>query len=169
MAWCNLGHTLTQQGKFKEALDAMRKGHELGSRQTDWSHPSAQWVRDAEWWLKLDTKLAAVLQGDAQPADASERVNFARVCAKTEQPAAAARFYADAFRDEPALADSLAGHRYDAACAAVRAACGDGDAANLGATARQRSQAQARAWLRDDLRAWTARLQESPRLAGHPA
>ena len=46
-AHCNLGHVLSQQGRLTESLAAFRRGHELGSKRTDWSYPSAKWARDA--------------------------------------------------------------------------------------------------------------------------
>ena len=48
--------------------------------------------------LALDEKLSAILQGDARPADAGERLRLAELCQQYKQRyVAAARFYADAF------------------------------------------------------------------------
>ena len=41
---CNLGIMLWKQGEFAQALIALERGHELGSRRKDWRYPSAQWV-----------------------------------------------------------------------------------------------------------------------------
>jgi tetratricopeptide (TPR) repeat protein len=123
-AHCNLGHSLGKQGRFAEALKALRRGHELGSRQPKWRYPSAEWVRDAELAAALDAKLSLVLQGQAQPAGAVERLALARLCQEhRKRYAAAARFYAEAFAAEPGLANDLRHpHRYNlGAVAAVGA------------------------------------------------
>ncbi len=51
---CNLGRTLQQQGDLVEALLHLKRGHELGSRDPKWSHPSAQWVQDCERRLEVE-------------------------------------------------------------------------------------------------------------------
>jgi serine/threonine-protein kinase len=78
--------------------------------------------------------------------------------------AAATRFYGEAFAAEPKLADDLRGaHRYNAACAAALAGCGQGnDAKTLGDKERARLRRQALAWLRDDLKAWRKLLKTGP-------
>jgi hypothetical protein len=87
------------------------------------------------------------------PASARERTEFARFCYLRKRFAAAAGFFRDALVEEPSLADDLAvGHRYNAACVATLAGCGEGkDADTLGDDARARWRAQALAWLRADL------------------
>jgi RNA polymerase sigma factor (sigma-70 family) len=114
------GRTLAQIAEhigFEEALAALKRGHELGTRQPGWRYPSARWVLDAERLVALDLKLVAVLKGQAQPAGAAECLNFVGTCRTKKWYAAAARFYADAFAADPKLADDLpASHRYGAAC-----------------------------------------------------
>jgi hypothetical protein len=80
--------------------------------------------------------------------------------------AAAARFYADAFAAEPRLADDLRfQHRYNAACAAALASCGQGkDTAKLEDKERTRLRRQAVDWLRADLTRGAMRLE-----SGQPA
>jgi tetratricopeptide (TPR) repeat protein/serine/threonine protein kinase len=56
-AHCNLGHALHQKGEFREALEALRRGHELGTKKPGWSYPSAEWVRECERVVELDGKL----------------------------------------------------------------------------------------------------------------
>src|SRR5262249_46903844 len=67
-----------------------------------------------------------------------------------------------AFAAEPKLADDLgAAHRYDAAVIAALAAAGKGeDAAKLEDEGRARLRGQALAWLRTDLRTWTALVEK---------
>ena len=78
-------------------------------------------------------KRAAILRGEARPADATEQLGLGELCTLKKRYAAAARFYADAFTAEPKLADDLQRwNRYGAACAAALAAAGKGeDAAKL--------------------------------------
>jgi tetratricopeptide (TPR) repeat protein len=146
---CKLGQMLLRQGRLEEALAHLQQGHQLGSKQPGWRYPSAQWVRHAERLLRLDRKLPAILAGQTQPADADEQLGLAEVCAIKKRDTAAARFYAAAFAARPPLADA---HRYNAACAAARAGCGQGeDAARLSDTEKARLRQQAREWLGADL------------------
>jgi serine/threonine protein kinase/Flp pilus assembly protein TadD len=164
VAHCNLGDVLRRRGEFTQALVAIRRGHELGSRRPDWPHPSARWVRECERLVELDGRLPAVLRGEAQPAGAAERIEYAQVCYYKTLYAAAARLRAGAFGSDPKLADDLtAGHRYDAACAAALAGCGRGaDAGPLSDQERARWRKQALDWLRADLAA-NAKLLEGHR------
>jgi serine/threonine-protein kinase len=78
--------------------------------------------------------------------------------------AAAARFYEHAFAGDPDLADNpQAPHRYNAACAAALAGCGQGkDADKLNAKERARLRRQALDWLRADLAACGRLLEKEP-------
>jgi serine/threonine-protein kinase len=101
--------------------------------------------------------LSAVLRGQARPAGAAEALQLALLCQRPKQlHAAASRLFADAFAAQPKLADDLqAAHRYNAACSAALAGCGQGqDAAGLDAGQRARLRQQALGWLRADLEAW---------------
>jgi len=165
MAWCNLAHALRQQERYKEALPAMRRGHELGSHESGWSYPSAFWVLETQQWIALDEKLAALGRGKGSPGSAREQLALAEFCAANKKRyAAAARFYAGAFAADPKLADQLSvPRRYKAACAAVRAANGEGkDAADLDQLQRRRLRSQALDWLTAELKAWTLRLEKNP-------
>jgi serine/threonine-protein kinase len=156
----NLGHALRRVGDFDGSLAALRRAHELGSKRADWPHPSADWVRQAEKLAALAERLPAVLIGEAQPADAAERVALAQLCSATKRHAAAARLWAEALAADPALADDRrAQHRYNAACAAALAAAGKGaDDPPPDDAARARLRGQALDWLRADLALWAKRL-----------
>jgi tetratricopeptide (TPR) repeat protein/serine/threonine protein kinase len=156
-AHCNLGGVLKQKGEFRQALDEVRRGHELGSRQPGWRYPSAQWVREAEQLVALDAKLPKVVKGEAQPADSAEQLALAKLCQEHKKLyAAAVRFYEEAFAAEPKL---MAPNRYNAACVAALAGCGQGsDAEKLDDQGRCRLRGQALAWLRADLAAWEKEL-----------
>jgi tetratricopeptide (TPR) repeat protein len=156
-AHCNLGLELMRQGDFSEALTLLRRGHELGIKTPDWTYPSARWVKKGERLLELDGKLPAILKGDSQPTDAAEQAELANLCLSYKNyPAAATRLYAAALKAEPKLAGK---HRYNAACAAALAGCGQGkDADQLDDPERTRWRQQALDWLRADLDLWRKRL-----------
>jgi tetratricopeptide (TPR) repeat protein len=169
-AHCNLGITLRQQGHFREALPFLQRGHVLGTKNPRWRYPSADWVRHCRRLADLDARLPAFLGGQERPQDAEERLALLEVCRHKRLYAAAARFYAEAFAEQPRLAQGLReGHRYNAACAAALAAAGKGeDAANLDDRECARLRRQAQDWLRADLAAWTQVLDKGLPQA-HPA
>ena len=151
---CDLGKALWKQGEYTQALAALERGHELGSRSKDWHYPSAEWVRQCRRRIELDGRLAAVLRGEAQPADAGERDEYAELCYEKKRYAAAARFFSEGLIADPKPADGLElGQRYAAACAAALAGCGRGqDAGQLDDKELARWRKQALDWLRVDLR-----------------
>src|SRR5262249_34945560 len=153
-----------------EAVEELRLGHELGSRNPRWPYPSERWLRQAERLAALDAQLPRLLKGSARPVDAAERALLGWLC---QQPykqlnAAAPRFYLEAFAAEPKLADDLgAGHRYNAACAAALAGCGQGkDADKLDEPERAHLRRQALTWLKAELTAWGTLLGKDPKKVG---
>jgi tetratricopeptide (TPR) repeat protein len=125
-----LGRVLLRQGRFaaaraetREALQLLPEGHPLRPF-------TLQLLRQAEVLFNLDAKLPAILQGDVQPADAAEALALAGLCqGYKKRYAAALHFYADAFAADARLADDVQRqHRYNAACAAILAAAGKGEA-----------------------------------------
>jgi hypothetical protein len=114
-------------------------------------------LRKCERLVELDGRLGAILLGEAKPKDAAETIEFAWLCQRYKhRNATATRLYEEAFAAEPELAaDMQAQHRYNAACAAVTAAAGQGeDAASLNEAQRARLRRQALDWLRADLVFW---------------
>jgi tetratricopeptide (TPR) repeat protein len=158
-AHCNLGHTLRGRGRFRGALAALRRGHELGSRRPGWRYPSGLWVKQAERLAELDARLPAVLAGEAEPASAAEAAELGRLCRHPSRRryAAAARFHAEALAPQPGRAE-IPAHRYDAPCAAALAGCARGAGAAAPAKLRHSLRKQAALWLRADLARW-ARLE----------
>ena len=156
-AHCNLADVLTQQGKLSESLAEYRRGHELGSKRPGWPYPSERWVHEAERRVKLEKRLAAVLRGAEKPKDAPEMLGFADVARITLRQSASVRLYADAFREDPKLAeDMIARNRYNAACAAALAAAGTSDEKPpLADEVKNECRKQALAWLEADLAYWT--------------
>jgi tetratricopeptide (TPR) repeat protein len=160
-----LGQALLGKGRFAEARTATRKALDLLPPAHPLRNLATRQLRQCEHWLKLDARLPAVLQGDAEPADAREQLALAYLCQQYKQRyAAAARFYSDAFSNDTRLADDLQNpHRYNAACAAAVAGAGRGkDAANLDDKERARLRRQALDWLRADLAAYHRLLDKEP-------
>jgi tetratricopeptide (TPR) repeat protein len=153
-AYHNLGIALRKQKKLVEAVVAFRKADHLLPNQ-----PLIRRVlRQSERWLELDKQLPGYLASQAKPGSPQEQVELALVCANyREHYHAAVRFFADAFRTEPKLADDLnAQHRYSAARAAALAAAGKGDdQGKRDDQERARLRQQALDWLRADLTAYT--------------
>jgi tetratricopeptide (TPR) repeat protein len=156
-AHCYRGQILRKQGRLAEALSALKTGHQLGSRQSDWVIPSTAWISQVDRLIELDSRLPDIRNGKKPPASASERCEVAWLCQQDYKQlnATAAQLYAEAFGAEPQLAEQLQlAHRYNAACAAALAGCGQGnDAGALGDEERTRLRRQALDWLRADLAA----------------
>jgi serine/threonine protein kinase/tetratricopeptide (TPR) repeat protein len=161
----NLAHALARTGRFRDALTAMRCAHEVGSRDPNWHIHSEQCVQFAEYLVKLDTRLAKVLAGQARPADARECLDLAGMCHLYKHlPATGVRLYAQASAMQPQVFDDLTScHRYNAARAAALAGCGQGrDSPTPPPSERTRLRGQAFEWLRADLAAWRVWLMKEP-------
>ncbi len=114
--------------------------------------------------MALNARLAAVLQGQA-PKDEAERIKLANRAYGKTLHVASARLYAEAFMNDPKLADDRGEvqHRYNAACAAALAGSGEGkDDPPPDDAAKARLRRQAREWLRSELAAWTKVLDGGP-------
>ena len=136
-------HCFETLGKTREAADADKALAELS-------------VRDPAM-AATDARLAAVIKGAQVPKDDDERIRLAVRAAVTSFPAAAARLFAEAFANRPALADDpLLAYRYNAACTATLAAIGKGkDAAAFDDQTKAKHRRQALDWLTADLLAKT--------------
>jgi tetratricopeptide (TPR) repeat protein len=142
---------LLRQGHFAEARAAARRA--LNRLTSDEPRRPAlrRHLEQAERLLALDARLPALLQGEER--SAAEQLELARLCRDHGRPYAAARLYAAAFATRPALADDQASrNRYDAACAAARAAADPGpDGGRPDEAERAGLRRQALDWLRADL------------------
>ena len=137
-----------------------------GIREND---PSSEWVRNCERLVEVDGKLSALLSGQRQPADSAECLGLAYLSQTYwNRYAAAVRFYRDAFSKEPRRADDLSTQdRYNAACAAALAGCGQGeDADKVDTKEHARLRQQALDWLRADLKAYRQMMEKSAGQAG---
>ncbi len=113
---------------------------------------------------RLAARLPAVLSGKLRPTDAAESLGFAQLCYNRKLHGSAARLWTEAFQADPKLADDMrTQNRYNAACAAALAGCGQGkDNPPLDEPNKARWRKQARDWLNADLAAWSRVLQNRP-------
>src|SRR5262249_15373292 len=156
------GRALHTKGLFQEAIAEYREALRI---KKDYAEAQEN-LGQAEQLAGFEKRRLAVLKVQDQPKDAREWLGLARVCqTKThKQYVGAARFFSEAFAKQPALAEDMdKWDRYNAACAAVLAAAGQGtDAAGLDAMERARLRRQALDWLRADLKAWGHLLDKTP-------
>src|SRR5207237_2397309 len=107
-AHISLGQGLQKQGNFRQAVEEIRLGHQLGSRNPSWRYPSAQWLRNAQVQADLNDRLPQILEGRDQPVKADERLALALLCQLNKKLySAAARWYGEAFAAQPGLAEDL--------------------------------------------------------------
>jgi serine/threonine-protein kinase len=152
-----LGRALLQQGRFAESCVATRRCLELLPAGRPLRQYVSRLLERCQRLLESDSRLIAVLQGEARPKDAGEHLDLAWLALRPSkgQYAAAARLYAEAFADKGVRADLLARHRYHAARASALAAAGKGQGgAELTDKERARLRGLALDWLRADLTAW---------------
>ena len=132
-AHANLGFALKGEGEFQEALAALERSRDLLPPDHSGRPAIQRLVQACQRQADLEAKLPAILKDEFQPASASERArNSLRLAAK-RLFATAARFYDEAFRDQPDLAtDVMSFRRYHAAGAAAQAGHSQGqDRASL--------------------------------------
>jgi tetratricopeptide (TPR) repeat protein len=161
-----LGRALLTRGKFVEARASTHRALALLPKDHPLYKLATRDLQQCERLIALEEKLPAILERKKKPADAAECLALARLCQQYKRLyAASARFHAEAFETKPELAKNPAtGHRYDAACAAALAGCGQGeDAAKLDNEERTRLRRQAMDWLRADLAAWAKLLDRDPK------
>ncbi len=156
----NLGQLLREMGMHSEALAEFRVEQTL---EPDDPEVKAE-VQKCERLVRLDHRLTSILDGTERLADAGERIDLAEICYHKSLYRASARFYSEAFAENPALAEDMPSEaRYNAACSAALAAAGKGkdDPAPNDAT-RVVLRRQALGWLRSDLAAWVKIQKDGP-------
>ena len=158
----NLGLARRARGQLDQAVAELRKARDLARLQDpDFAQRIGPVLTWTERQVTLAAKLPAVLAGKIKPESAVETLDFAQICYKTGLHGGSARFWAEAFRAQPKLADDMeAHHRYNAACAAALAGCGRGkDEPPLDDASRSRWRQQAVEWLKADLAACAKTLE----------
>jgi serine/threonine protein kinase/Flp pilus assembly protein TadD len=153
-AWVNQALLLRKKRAYREALEAVRRGHEVGTRQPPWPYPTAKIIAEYERLVTGDEELAAFLDSGVSPSEGEDMIYLAKFAMLEKQHyPAAANLFQSAFLKQPGLADDLQKlHRYIAACAAAQAGT---SAMTSGAddAERARWRDQALMWLRAELRA----------------
>jgi tetratricopeptide (TPR) repeat protein len=151
-----LGVVLRRQARFDEAAAALKVAGALLPAKDPRREQARQLQQQCQRFAILDARLAAVLQGTEKTASAAEQIELAQLCLLKKDPIVAARFSRDAFTADPQLAENVpADARYNAACAAALAGCGQGkDANKLDDQERALWRSQALEWLRQDLTWW---------------
>jgi tetratricopeptide (TPR) repeat protein len=157
-----LGPTLLVEGRFAEARASSQRALDLLSPKDPRRGLVTQHIAQADFWLRLEKRLPAILRGEDQPADAAEQLALADLCQRYQKRyAAAARFYSDAFAAGAAQSSQRA---YSAACAAALAAAGQGeDAGTLDDKEKSRLRRQALGWLKDALKIQSNHLEDPER------
>jgi len=162
-AHISLGRTLTAKGDFDAAISTFR----LSQRRkgTPYSHNflAGELIREAERMTALSTRLPAILRGEDQPRRKSEEILVARLCQIKQLFATAAERWEKVFDSQPGLLiDPSTGHRYAAACAAARAAAGQGKENALpDQAARGRLRRKSLEWLEAELAAITSSMEKA--------
>jgi tetratricopeptide (TPR) repeat protein len=181
LAHCNLGQAQMQhQGSFLKAQQSLQRCLDLlepndptrgfglvwsplsRSEKMSLRTRASGLLHRCRQLLDADGKLKAFLAGKGAPADAASLLLMAHLAQTFNQLyVSAGRLYRDALARQPSFAANvLVADRYDAACCAALAGCGQGkDASKL--TDEQRScwRGQALDWLRDDLAVLREKLQ----------
>jgi serine/threonine-protein kinase len=151
-----LAAAFSRLGRFAQTRDCLRRCLDLCPKDDPRRPSIARDLRGCERLLELEQALPRILTGQVQLASTGERLEYANLCYRTNRHAAAAHFYVDAFAgDKKLFGNFMAGHRYNAACCAALAGCGQGkDTEKLDSTERARWRKQALDWLRADLEAY---------------
>jgi serine/threonine-protein kinase len=157
----NLGISLRLRGDFAGAVAELRKARDLPNAYPPLRQQIERHLNAAERQAALAARLPAVLRGESKPKDAAERFEFGSICSIFKQYFSSARLFAEALQADPKLADDMkAQNRYNAACAAALAGCGQGkDEPPLDEAAKAGWRKQAIDWLKADLAAWSKILE----------
>jgi serine/threonine-protein kinase len=157
----NLGKALRSQGEYTEAIAELRKARDLPKTDPGLAQQLERELAATERLASLAARLPAVLIGKVKPVDAAEMVGFAQLCYERKLQSASVHFWVEAFQAQPKLAEDMqVQNRYNAACAAALAGCGQGkDEPPLDEAARARWRKQAVDWLKTDLVFWTKQIE----------
>jgi serine/threonine-protein kinase len=163
-AHSNLGIALHAQGEYAAEVVELRKAHDLAKANPGLLQRIDADLRVAESQAARAARLPAVLRGEDQPRNAAERLDFGLLCYNLKRYPASTRLIAEAFLADPKLAEDMkVQNRYNGACAAALAGCGEGkDEPLLDEPAKARWRKQAIDWLKADLAFWTKQVDTGP-------
>ena len=159
----SLALALRLLGRFEDSLAVMKRAHELASKIPGRWPNSAKAVSDCETLVRYDRALAAILRGEAPPADAQERIGVAEFCMIwMRMPATALRLWTALFAEGyPKSDQDRATQMFNAACAAAKVASGDGvDIPKLDDAGKAVHRRQALEWLTATLKTWSRVVDE---------
>lgn len=154
-AHVHLAKALRSRGQYAQAVEQLRQALELAGDKAEEQLPGlSRLLIEFEHEAALAARLPAVLRGVERPRDASDAFELARVARAESKFAGAARLSAHALSAKAEIADDVkTGRRYQAACLAALAGCGQGrDDPVPDAGARETLRKQALEWLRADLK-----------------
>jgi tetratricopeptide (TPR) repeat protein len=160
-ARANLGITLAMQGKTDEAVAELRRSLDSARADPETVHAIEREIVKVEFQSRVTARLPAYLAGTLKPGDTDESLGLARLFHRRQLYGASARFWAETFKIQPALAEDMqAANRHYAACAAAMAGAGQGkDDPPLDDKAKACWRKQAPDWLKADLLAWSKILE----------
>jgi tetratricopeptide (TPR) repeat protein len=163
-SFCRLGLTQRRKGLLTDSLNNIKTGHDLGTKSPEWRHSSADWLREGQKLVELDKRLREILGGQETLTDPMDLLSLASLCSIKKFYANAARFYEQAFAEQPTLADDMdENNRYNAACSAALAASDQGMVdPPLNEATRAEWRAKALSWLRADFAVWNKSLEAGP-------
>ena len=159
-----LGLSFRSQGELTQAIAEFRNALDLARKNPDLARQIERDLTATEHQAPLAPRLPAVLAGKLKPNDAVETLGFAQLCSWGILHGASAQLMAKAFDGQPKLAEDLKSqNRYNAACAAALAGCGQGkDQPPLDEATKVHWRKQALDWLKADLAAWSKLLASGP-------
>ena len=142
-AWCNLGLALIRvPGRGAEALEAIRRGAQLGSSRPGWAYPTDGWIAAAQEKADLQAALERFARDGALEDEQPEGVLvLARLARDLERHAVAADLYARVSSGGGAALDSGATILFEATRSAALAA-----EASMDSSAAASRRAQALSW-----------------------
>ncbi len=163
LAHANLGDALSMRGNYKDAVAALKKALGLTTipqRRENLEQQIAMFQR----WSVLAPRLPAVLHGDTRPQNPALALEFAYLLHHQRRFAASTELFEQALAADPKLAgDAKIQNRYNAVCAALLAASGQGsDEPPIDERGKARMRRRAYDWLKDDLASWSKGLRSGP-------
>jgi len=145
-AHCNLGSALRRLGRYREALPHYIKGHEVGSKQPGWKHPSGKWVESARKRAEREPRLEGILALEIDPRDGKE-ADYAVTLGYRRKEYAQVVALVRALRVDEYSAKYRNYVRYNGACSAALVSANE----ELSAERRAELRALALKWLRAEL------------------
>ena len=162
MAHNNLGIALLEQGAFNEAAESAQALLRLLPANHSFHEAAENRLKTARLQI-LEKRLPAVLAG-TDKAKAGDLLALAQMCQEKKRYPTAVHLFQEAFEAQSELAHSGAEnkqHRYDAACAAALAGCGQGgEAGKLADKEKAKLRRQSRDWLQADLDLYVKKAKE---------